>query len=73
MKYALIDHEIHIHQREQDTFWPISNEEAQHIVDVMNALSKQSSSAKSGEDKLMAIAALVLDVQNTCPLKGTDQ
>ena len=64
MKYALIDNEIHARPSDQDTFWPISNEEAQHIVDVMNALS-----AKSAEDKLMAVAALVLDVQNTCPLK----
>lgn len=36
MKYALIDGEISIHQRDQDTFWPISLDEAQHIVDVMN-------------------------------------
>lgn len=68
MRYALIDGEIHSKPRGQDTFWPISNEEAQHIVDVMNSFS-----AKSGEDKLMTIAALVLDVQNSCPLKGTDQ
>lgn len=68
MKYALIDNEIHSRPSDQDTFWPISNEEAQHIVDVMNTLA-----AKSGEDKLMTIAALVLDVQNTCPLKGPDQ
>lgn len=65
MKYALIDNEIHSKPSDADTFWPISNEEAQHIVDVMNSFS-----AKSGEDKLMAIAALVTDVQNTCPLKG---
>lgn len=68
MKYALIDNEIHRRDHDGDTWWPISNEEAAHIVDVMNSFS-----AKSGEDKLMAIAALVADVQNTCPLKGTDQ
>lgn len=36
MKYALVDGEIHIHQRDQDTYWPLSLEEAQHVVDVMN-------------------------------------
>lgn len=66
MKYALIDREIHVHHRDTDAWWPISNEEAQHIVDVMNVYE-----AKSAEDKLKAIAALVADVQNTCPLKGT--
>lgn len=67
MKYLLQDGEIMIHQRDQDTFWPLSLDEAQHVVDVMNALS----TAKTAEQKLEAIAALVLDVQNNHPLKGT--
>ena len=40
MKYALIDGEIMIHQREQDAYWPLSIEEAQHVVDVMNVLTR---------------------------------
>lgn len=64
MKYALIDGEIHIHQRDTDAWWPLSLAEAQHVVDVMNCFE-----AKSGEDKLAAIASLVADVQNSFPLK----
>jgi rhodanese-related sulfurtransferase len=67
MKYTLIDNEIHIHQRDADTYWPLSIEEAQHVVDVMNAFE-----TKSGEEKLAAIAVLVQDVQSVFPLKGTE-
>ena len=42
MKYALIDSEIHIHHREGDTYWPLSLEEAQHVVDVMNRMAASS-------------------------------
>lgn len=65
MKYDVHDGEIVIHQRDSDVFLPLSLAEMQHVVDVMNALN-----AKSGEDKLAAIAALVQDVQNDCSLKG---
>lgn len=62
MKYALIDGEIHAKPRDQDVFLPLSLDEAAHVVDVMNSFE-----TKSGEDKLAAIAALVLDVQNSFP------
>lgn len=67
MKYALIDGEIHRHDREQDLFLPLTLAEAQHVVDVMNAFH-----AKTGTDKLAAIATLVADVQNDLLLKGPD-
>lgn len=51
MKYALIDGEIHIHQREADAWWPLSIEEAQHVVDVMNAYEIGTPAADSGAAK----------------------
>lgn len=66
MKYALIDSEIHKHDREQDIFLPLTLAEAQHVVDVMNSLE-----TKSPREKLGAIAALVKDVQDNHPLERT--
>lgn len=64
MKYALIDGEIHARPRDGDVFLPLSLDEMQHVVDVMNSFE-----TKSGEDKLAAIASLVAGVQNSSPLK----
>lgn len=35
-KYALIDLEIHRHDRDTDSFVPLTVAEAQHVVDTMN-------------------------------------
>lgn len=67
MKYALIDGEISSKPNDDAAYWPITNAEAQHIVDVMNAFE-----AKTGEEKLTAIASLVAAVQNGNSLKGTE-
>ena len=41
MKYALIDGEIHHRDSDTGDFWPVSLDEAQHIVDVMNMADAQ--------------------------------
>jgi len=66
MKYALIDGEIHKHDRETAMFLPLTLDEAQVVVDVMNSLE-----TKSGREKLTAIAALVKDVQDSFPIERT--
>lgn len=66
MKYALIDGELHRHDREQDIFLPLTLAEAQHVVDVMNSLE-----TKSPREKLGAIAVLVKDVQDNHPIERT--
>ena len=66
MKYALLDGEIHLHNRDQDMFLPLTLAEAQHVVDTMNALG-----AKDGKAKLAAIAVLVKDVQDNTSVEGT--
>lgn len=68
MKYALIDGEIHRHDSETAAFLPLTLAEAQHVVDAMNALT-----AKDGKEKLLAITALVTDVQNDASSKGPDE
>ena len=52
MKYTLIDGEIHLHQREGDTYWPLSLEEAQHVVNVMNGLFASSKTLALMEEAL---------------------
>ncbi len=78
MKYALLDGEIHLHNREQDMFLPLTLAEAQHVVDVMNRLTDLPGlgrplldDMKDGRDKLLAIAALVKDVQDNTSVEGT--
>lgn len=78
MKYALIDGEIHKHDRETAMFLPLTLDEAQFVVDVMNRLTDLPGigrplldSMKDGREKLTAIAALVKDVQDSFPIERT--
>lgn len=61
MKYALIDSEIHIHQREADTYWPLSLAEAQHVVDVMNDLAAGAASMWVVPSDMIERAEALLD------------
>ncbi len=46
MKYALIDSELHVHQRDSDIYLPLSLDELQHVVDTMNRLGEAIEQAK---------------------------
>lgn len=63
MKYALLDGELHIHQRESDIYLPVSLEEAQHVVDVMNLHEtiKSASIAQIAPSNMLQRAEALLD------------
>lgn len=56
LKYALIDGELHRHDRDADTFLPLTLAEAQEVADTLNALAQ----AKRGIETTWVVPANML-------------